>query len=275
VFANNVASKIVGFTPVSGVGGAIANDNSSPSITNSTFYKNNSIFFGGAIYNLEESNPVIENSVFWENFKPSPSFPFGPNPLSSGADIENGPGAKTIVEFSSLQLDSSTYATTSFFDSLGVNNLFATDPLFLSTSDLNGADDIWGTTDDGLKIGTYALIDIGSKEFNTLSLDIAGGQRIINQLIDLGAYENDLSNQGIVCGVQCLDQITLQAVTDDILSGTQDIEASNVDGTISASNIINVGAIMTLRSQVIELKANFAANTGAILLIEVGGCNED
>jgi hypothetical protein len=275
VFANNVASKIVGFTPVSGVGGAIANDNSSPSITNSTFYKNNSIFFGGAIYNLEESNPVIENSVFWENFKPSPSFPFGPNPLSSGADIENGPGAKTIVEFSSLQLDSSTYATTSFFDSLGVNNLFATDPLFLSTSDLNGADDIWGTTDDGLKIGTYALIDIGSKEFNTLSLDIAGGQRIINQLIDLGAYENDLSNQGIVCGVQCLDQITLQAVTDDILSGTQDIEASNVDGTISASNIINAGAMMTLRSQVIELKANFAANTGAILLIEVGGCNED
>ncbi len=47
-------------------GGAMYNDNSSPSVTNCAFFNNSANLFGGAIYNYE-SNPVLTNCSFVSN----------------------------------------------------------------------------------------------------------------------------------------------------------------------------------------------------------------
>ncbi|MFN4151373.1 MAG: right-handed parallel beta-helix repeat-containing protein, partial [Candidatus Sericytochromatia bacterium] len=140
-FINNTAGNGGGFTSLnsssisfnnvvfsgnsSTIGGAMYNETSNTTITNSTFFNNTSTGLGGIMYNdWVFLNFSIKNSIMWGN--------------SSG--IYNDSNSTPTVTYSNIQ---GGYAGTGNINS---------DPLFVSTIDLDGADNIWGTSDDGLRL---------------------------------------------------------------------------------------------------------------------------
>ena len=170
VYLTNSSPKLTNVTfsgnSASGGGGVYLESSSSPTLTNVTFSANNASLLGGGMF-LDNSSPSLRNSILWGNTAPN-------NP-SIG------------------QMDESEAA---IFDSLvqGVDN--ATDPLFVRNPS-PGVDGIWnGVNDDygdlHLQFGSPA-IDQGNKNvINPIlpATDLDGRQRVWNNAVDLGAYEN-------------------------------------------------------------------------------------
>ncbi|WP_147676031.1 T9SS type A sorting domain-containing protein [Algibacter pacificus] len=154
-------------------GGGIHNFSSSPSIINTTFYGNTTTENrGGGMVNSPSSEVTLHNSVFYAN----------------GNDIHNSsvyPAA--IINSNSIN----NFSETSYL--LGNSELSFTqltsDP-FINKSNPIGNDGIWGTQDDGLYPANQGvLVNAGDNSFNTESTDITGNPRILNTIIDVGAYE--------------------------------------------------------------------------------------
>lgn len=129
-------------------GSAIYNTASSPTIINGSF-NTNFTASGGAIQNMNGSNPVIINSIIWGN---------------SGGQITNS-ASTPIVSYSIVQ---GGYA--------GTNNLNL-DPQFADES---------GTL--GVK-STSPAIDAGNNVVVTVATDVWGDRRILNNRVDIGANE--------------------------------------------------------------------------------------
>jgi hypothetical protein len=164
-------------------GGGMANGNSSPTLTNVTFVNNISANGmgggGGGLFNIDNSSPTLTNCVFWGN----QNVPYDGN-LDDGIG-NDGSGSFTI-----------NYSYTQAAQS-GTGNITGTVDPFVNSSNPAGADGIYGTIDDGLHLKTGSTaIDAGDPLTNTASYsvqagntDLAGGSRIINNRIDMGAYE--------------------------------------------------------------------------------------
>jgi hypothetical protein len=185
-------------------GGAIYNFGgnngiSSPTIVNNVFYKNRANRKGGAIFNDAVDNiggvssPIILNCTFLDNIAD-----FGGNSLVNDAytgvstsritnsilwgnneQIENRM-ATPIVTFSNVQ---GGYA--------GMNNTNI-NPQFIDPLNPTGIDGIYRTKDDGLNLQTSSLlINAGSDDALPMNIitDVKGGPRILQDKIDLGAYE--------------------------------------------------------------------------------------
>lgn len=154
VLANNTAGN--------NGGGVYANAGSIAAFTNTTLY-NNSTFAGagGAIYNTTGTDFDFYNTIVWGN-----STSFG------------GGGARNI---SYSLVEDGTFSN----DNLIVN------PQFANASNLNGPDNIWFTSDDGLRLKECSpAINRGKNTaVNILSSDIADNDRIYNSIVDMGAYE--------------------------------------------------------------------------------------
>ena len=157
-----------------GNGGGMSNSSSSPTLTNVTFAGNNAQDGdGGGIDNEQSSSPTLTNCAFWSNT------------ATIGADINNYMSTPII-----------TYSYTQTTQTGAGNITGASDP-FVNSSNLAGADGIYGTADDGLELVTGSTaIDAGDPLTNTNgysvqvgNTDIAGNVRIINNRIDMGAYE--------------------------------------------------------------------------------------
>ncbi|BAU63449.1 hypothetical protein STA3757_08130 [Stanieria sp. NIES-3757] len=156
-------------------GGAIYNYYSNSSGSNNTFI-NNYAQSGAAVYSEgdEETQPVFSNSIFWKNQgKIDPALSnsiFWSNQSPIDSDLIVNQDANTIVSYSLVEDGYS-----------GIGNIDS-DPLFI----------------DG-KAGNFRLqanspgIDRGNNEFVTSKIDLDGNQRIINQTVDLGAYEYNAS----------------------------------------------------------------------------------
>jgi predicted outer membrane repeat protein len=69
------------------------------------------------------------------------------------------------------------------------NNLDA-NPLFTNTADPDGADNIWGTADDGLKIANNSPSKNTGTNTNAPATDITGLARPQEDITDMGAYES-------------------------------------------------------------------------------------
>jgi virulence-associated protein VapD len=140
-------------------GGGMGNYSSSPTITNTIFSYNTASDFGGGMYNNNSSNPIIKNSIFWENLKNGSNF-------GSGADIEDVSSSSPIVSYCLTQANSDYSSGTGI-----INNQ---DPLFVDA--VNG--------DFSLQNCSPA-INAGTTVSHTT--DILGNPRV--GIVDMGAYE--------------------------------------------------------------------------------------
>jgi hypothetical protein len=70
------------------------------------------------------------------------------------------------------------------------NNLVGVSPLFADSSDPDGADNIFGTADDGLRLTTCNFaVNVGNNADVPSGTDIVGSPRIYSTTVDIGAYE--------------------------------------------------------------------------------------
>ncbi len=152
VFANNTATAN---------GGAVSTG-SNTSIRNSVFYGNSATLQGGAIQS--NTNATISNCIIYNNTAPT------------GAGIHVASGTPT-VEYSNVQ--------GGFTGTGNINS----NPLFVNVSDLDGADNIWGTNDDGLML-QHASPSVNTGNNTAASnTDINNTYRPQYSTVDIGAYE--------------------------------------------------------------------------------------
>ncbi|MGD0768916.1 MAG: choice-of-anchor Q domain-containing protein [Tepidisphaeraceae bacterium] len=145
-------------------GGAVFDIVSSPTITNCTFSQNNAGQYGGAIDN-ESSNPIITNCILWND-----SANFGGSEISD--DQVYGGSSAPVVTYSDIE---GAYA--------GAGNISA-DPLFVNP----------GSGNYQLQQTSPAINDGNNNAagLTGVGLDLAGNLRIIDGVIDMGAYEAQL-----------------------------------------------------------------------------------
>jgi hypothetical protein len=156
-------------------GGGMCNwEGSRPALTNVTF-SGNSADLGGAIYNLN-SEPRVQNSILWAN------------EAISGSQIYNDVSTPTLAY---CDVQDSAGSGPGWDGSLGTdlgNNLDA-DPVFRHPVDAAMAPTTTG--DLHLRWGSPAL-DAGHNDLLPpgLTADLDGNTRIVNDIVDLGAYES-------------------------------------------------------------------------------------
>jgi hypothetical protein len=140
-------------------GGALCTSTANLYFVNNTFYADTTNGKGGAISAESVAGTLsIFNNVFFKNYSA-----LGNN------DIDN---------------ITATYQQ--------ANNSVGADPFFANESNLIGADSIWATGDDGLRLKMNSpVINAGdnSKLPAGITTDIGGGNRIENGTVDLGAFE--------------------------------------------------------------------------------------
>ncbi|MEZ4885330.1 MAG: choice-of-anchor Q domain-containing protein [Chitinophagales bacterium] len=172
-----------------GTGGGMYNDNSNPNISQSKFY-NNSANVAGGIYNAY-STPVLTNCSFSKNAAGGGTgvvYNFQSNSLFTNCILwDNGGGAGIVDDQATTTVHSSIVE--GGWTGAGANNLNQ-DPLFIDAdngdlriSACSPAIDAGDNTADldGSKSGTQTIAD--------LPFDLTGNARIVNAIVDMGAYE--------------------------------------------------------------------------------------
>jgi RHS repeat-associated protein len=163
LIANNMATRGAGI---------FKSGNSTVEIINCSIIGNQATDKGGALYVNSNYSPVIKNSIIWNNTSPQ------------APTIYSHQNSTFQVSYSNIQ---GGYA------GLGNKN---GDPLFFDNSDLDGADNIFRTRDDGLHLL------LGSPSAGTayngylytwgITTDLTGAARNLNEGgggVDMGAYK--------------------------------------------------------------------------------------
>ncbi|MEM9444058.1 MAG: choice-of-anchor Q domain-containing protein [Verrucomicrobiota bacterium] len=150
-------------------GGAISNSNSAPSIVNATLSQNFATSDGGGIFNDLGSGGMISNSIFWNNS------------AGTGSISEQQLSSPILIPFLSNSIIQGGYPNGA--------HILNVDPQFV---DPDGVDDIFGNLDDDLSLlPSSPAINQGSNMDlpNNISTDYLGSIRIVNGVVDIGAYE--------------------------------------------------------------------------------------
>ena len=179
-------------------GSGMVNSISNPTLVNCLFIGNHSTSFAGAIANFETSFPVLINCTIVGN-RSDYSFVGG---VSDGflcsttltncivwGNTDDQP--ETDTETEQLWLGDPDLVTFTNWQGHGNGNgpgNIDSDPLFV---DLAGPDGVPGTTDDNLRLlAESPSIDTGSNEIVAFATDLDGRPRILNSIVDMGAYES-------------------------------------------------------------------------------------
>ena len=149
-------------------GGAVFNDLSSPTMTNCTL-AGNSAFVAAGIRNYAAVELTLTNCILWGNT----------------AETGVGEDAQIISTSSGVTVNHSCIeGWTGAFG--GVGN-FGLDPRFV---DADGPDETYGTRDDDQHLQNNSpCIDAGDNTVVTISTDLDGQPRIVNDIVDVGADE--------------------------------------------------------------------------------------
>lgn len=179
-------------------GGAIGIRKASAIVTNSVFI-GNSATNGGAIYCYVESNETsadIRNCTFYGNSSTTQGNVFWgqlSNITNSVVYGNTGTGFEAYVY--ATNINNSVIGTNNSFyaGGGGLNSCVNGNPNFVNTSDPDGNDNVWGTSDDGLMIGCgSAAYNIGNNGYvnGNTTTDIVGAARPQFTTADAGAYES-------------------------------------------------------------------------------------
>jgi hypothetical protein len=231
---------------------------SSPTLTNITI-SGNTATNGGGMANFSSSSPTIINTIFWGNKK-------GTNSTVSGADIYTSGSSSTTITYSLTQLNS-TYGTNS------TNNVTSgSDPLFIDASDPDGADDIWMTKDDGLKLkSTSPAVDAGlNSSISGYSTDILGTARVVNTTVNMGAYEFLACQQGNSLPTAAGTYTSTYADTDGSYTCYCDDDSKFILGL----NLTSTGAVVPTTGVSLEIGSSTTTswtNSGGIITNSSGG----
>jgi hypothetical protein len=152
--------------------------NSNPEITNNTIANNSSTGLGGAIYCYSNSNPVFRNCIFRGNTAAGDTnqvylFDEDSDPDFYYCDIQRG--------VAGFDLNGSFY-TGNYENNINSN------PIFVWPSQGSGTT-YNGTNRDWNLISPSPCINSGDPSGTYPATDKAGNPRIINGIIDMGAYE--------------------------------------------------------------------------------------
>jgi len=188
-------------------GGGMKNeDYSSPTVINCVFYDNESDYYGGAICNEDDGVFVLINCTLFDNYAAYSggairnsgdadltvynSILWGNDAGSSGEEVYNSGDAYFEDCCIEGDLNGPKFDGGSCDDGGGNTNEGLE---FVSTSDIDGADDTWATSDDGLALkSTSDLIDEGDDDIveeYEIETDIKGDDRNMGSDPDIGAYE--------------------------------------------------------------------------------------
>ncbi|MGN6604719.1 MAG: right-handed parallel beta-helix repeat-containing protein [Ginsengibacter sp.] len=158
-----------------GQGCFMYSDNSRPVVTNSTIVKNMIGTSGsGVIADNNAAVSTITNSILWGN-----SFIYS---NQAPAEIVGNSSSNTVIRNSLTQS----------YGKNGVNgNIVGMDPRLIDINDLTGPDSIFFTSDDGGRLCDCSpAIDRGeTSAVNSVPYDILSNPRIVNNAVDIGAYE--------------------------------------------------------------------------------------
>ena len=164
---------------------------SGTNLTNCTFF-NNKAGQGGAI-RAYDSPVTAKNTIFYDNYDDG-------SKTAAGSDIwDAGAGTRFHMSNCLMQLASGSYTSGNSNNLTTTSNLvYNQDPLFFNSSDPDGADNIWMTKDDGLKLkSTSPAVDVGlNSAISSYSTDIVGTTRTVNTTVNMGAYELLACQQG-------------------------------------------------------------------------------
>jgi large repetitive protein len=151
----------------SGVGGAMFLNASNAQFWNCTIVGNTAASSGSAMY-ASGSSPVFTNSILWGNAGTAITLSTS-TPSWEGCDVEGG--------------------VTGFGNDDGGN--LNSDPLFLTQGDPDGADNVYMTVDDGLRLATGSpCLNPGSPS-DAPDGDLIGGTRPHGGVDDNGCYEGE------------------------------------------------------------------------------------
>ena len=150
-------------------GGGIWGEDENVTMTNCTFSGNSADNGGGGI--CMDENIQLTNCIFWGNV--------AHGSMDESAQIWMRNSVSTIINYSCIQGWTGGWEGEGNFD---------VDPLFI---DADGLDDIAGTEDDNLRLLPWSpCIDAGDNSvIEPNSTDLDGNPRIINGIVDMGAYE--------------------------------------------------------------------------------------
>ena len=243
----NIVNTVFSGNSTTSLGGGMYNISSLPNIVNSTFC-GNSATTGGGIRNANSSAPRIYNSVFYGN----------------GSDIENN-------------ISSAATGGNNFSEDYKESGftLLEADP-FLDSENPKGADGVWFTVDDGLQPSSaispitdagdatklpsdIADFDKDEDVAEAIPFDIIGRARVLNSLLDVGAYEFD---SNVVLSVKDIDSSKLDIystgyktlvihgvfnakMTANVYSLQGKLVASKVFNKFSTSNTLDVSMLST------------------------------
>lgn len=188
LIAKNVASK----------GGGIYSVNGRNHFINNTIADNIASNLGGGIHTFE-ADDTLTNNIFWGNHDGDASTLIG-DEYYSGYYFSSS-SSYNIFKNNLLQSASSNYTFSNVghyaISTVATGNIFGVNPLFTDSTDIDGADNIYNTLDDGFRLQTGSVaINAGAISISSPLADIIGNVRSLVPF-DLGAYEyGEICNAG-------------------------------------------------------------------------------
>ncbi len=190
-------------------GGAVRMSQSNPTFENNLFFNNTAQTVGGAVRLQDFANPTFKSCVIYGNTAAFFGGGINLRPRASGnffnCIIWNNTATSTTSTAEQGINKSSSQETTTLTncivqnatgDPLALPNLTLVnpqnaDPLFTNPANPIGADNTWGTADDGFTIQFLSPARNTADAASSTTTDFTGTARPIGGVADIGAYESN------------------------------------------------------------------------------------